>query len=210
MDGTEIFEIVILSLLVSGLAGVASSLSGLLLSLWLFLGKSHFKDKIIDFFRALTGVPSVIFGLLVLLLLSRRGFLGHLGLLFTPTAIVIAQYFLLLPLAVTLSIDILNSHGKRLLTTCKVLQIPRKKIPFLLFKELKSNFLGIFLVVFSRGISEVGAVMLVGGNIKGATRVMTTYISLSTSMGNYDTSLAIAAILFILSYALNYAIRRIK
>ncbi|WP_197053401.1 MULTISPECIES: ABC transporter permease [unclassified Cetobacterium] len=206
----EILEIVLLSLVLTGTASIFSSIVGFFISLWLFFRRDRLYKKILDFFRALTGVPTIIFGLLVLLLLSRRGLLGPLNLLFTPTAIVIAQFLLLLPLVVTLCSEVLEGDGVKILTTCKILHIPKSQLKKVFFRELKTRFLSIFLIAFARGISEVGSVMLVGGNIKGSTRVMTTYIALSTSMGNYNTSLIIALILFLLSFSLNILIKKVS
>lgn len=206
----EIIEIVLLSLFVTGVASILSSIVGFFISLGLFFRKDKIFKKILEFFRALTGVPTIIFGLVVLLMLSRRGILGPLNLLFTPTAIIIAQFLLLLPLVITLCSEFLEDDGSRILTTCKILHIPSNKLNKVFFRELKTRFLGIFLVAFARGISEVGSVMLVGGNIKGHTRVMTTYIALSTSMGNYNTSLVIALILFSISFLLNFLIKWVK
>ncbi len=206
----EILEIVLLSLFVTGTASILSSIIGFFISLWLFFKKNEISKRILELFRALTGVPTIIFGLVVLLMLSRRGALGFLSLLFTPSAIIIAQFLLLLPLVVTLCSELLEGDGVRILTTCKILHIPSKQLNKVFFRELKTRFLGIFLIAFARGISEVGSVMLVGGNIKGHTRVMTTYIALSTSMGNYNTSLIIAVILFTISFLLNFLIKRVK
>ncbi|MGL6169438.1 MAG: ABC transporter permease [Fusobacteriaceae bacterium] len=206
----EIFEIVYLSLFVSGLATILSFLLGFFISMCLFLKKNTLSKRLLEFFRALTGVPTVIYGLIVLLLLSRKGILGFLNALFTPTAIITAQFLLLLPLVITLCSEILETDGTRILNTCKILHIPKKKLKKVFFKELSKSFLGVFFIAFSRAISEVGAVMIVGGNIKGYTRVMTTYISLSTSMGNYSSSLIIAGILLFLSFFVNVIVKRVK
>lgn len=205
----EIFEIILLSLVVSGISSIISFGVGFSLSVYLFINRSQFRKRVEEIFRALTGVPTIIFGLMALLLLSRKGVFGSFKLLFTPTAIVIAQFFLLLPLAFTLCSDLFNSEGEKVLLLCKILKIPKERILRLFFRELKKNLLGIFLLTFSRAISEVGAVMVVGGNIKGYTRVMTTYIALSTSMGNYDKSIFIAIVLFLISYSINFTLRRI-
>ncbi|MGL6098751.1 MAG: ABC transporter permease, partial [Fusobacteriaceae bacterium] len=182
---------------------------GFLLTTYLFISKNRFKSRIDSFFRALTGVPTIIFGLIALLLLSKQGIFGSFKLLFSPTAIVIAQFLLLFPLAYTLCMDLYETEGEKILLFCKIVKIPPKKIFHLFFKELRKNLLGIYLLVFSRAISEVGAVMMVGGNIKGYTRVMTTYIALSTSMGNYEKSIVMAIILFFISYGVNSILRRI-
>ncbi|MEG0069419.1 ABC transporter permease [Cetobacterium sp.] len=206
----EIVEIILLSLVVSGLSSIFSSLLGFFISLWLFLKINPLNKKLLEICRALTGVPTIIFGLVVLLMLSRKGILGPLNLLFTPSAIIIAQFLLLLPLVITLCSEILENDGKRIVTMCKLLHIPKSETKKVFFRELNTKFLGVFLVAFARGISEVGSVMLVGGNIKGHTRVMTTYIALSTSMGNYDNSLIIALVLFIISYLINYMIKMVR
>ena len=191
-------------------SSILSSIVGFFISLGLFFRKDKIFKKILEFFRALTGVPTIIFGLVVLLMLSRRGILGPLNLLFTPTAIIIEKGGGGGKLVITLCSELLEDDGSRILTTCKILHIPSNKLNKVFFRELKTRFLGIFLVAFARGISEVGSVMLVGGNIKGHTRVMTTYIALSTSMGNYNTSLVIALILFSISFLLNFLIKWVK
>ncbi|MGL4403052.1 MAG: ABC transporter permease [Fusobacteriaceae bacterium] len=205
----EILQIVLLSLTVSLLSGVISFAGGFTLSTYLYISKSRYKKNIDNFYRALTGVPTIIFGLIALLLLSKKGIFGSFKLLFSPTAIVFAQFLLLFPLAYTLCNDLYGTEGEKILLLSKVIKVPKKKIFHLFFRELKKNLLGIFLLIFSRAISEVGAVMMVGGNIKGYTRVMTTYIALSTSMGNYEKSIGIAFILFFISYGINSILRRI-
>lgn len=206
----EIVEIVLLSIVLSSISASLSFLIGFSLSVYFFVSKNKYKKKIEDFFRALTGVPTIIYGLIALLMLSKKGIFGNFKLLFTPTAIVIAQFLLLFPLVYTLCSDLFNTQGKKTLLLCKVLKIPEKNFLRLFFKELKNNLLGIFLLAFSRAISEVGAVTIVGGNIKGYTRVMTTYIALSTTMGEYDKSIYIAIVLFIISYIINYSLRRLS
>lgn len=206
----EIFEVIFLSITVSGIATILSSLIGFFISLWIFFRKNNLSKYLLEFIRSLNSVPTVIFGLIVLLTLSRRGILGELNLLFTPTAIVIAQFLLLLPLIVTLCSEVLESDGNRIFRTCQILHIPKKKLKLVFFRELKLVFFRIFLIAFCRAISEVGSVMLVGGNIKGSTRVMTTYIALSTSMGNYNNSLKIGLVLFLISFCLNFLIKKVK
>lgn len=205
----EITEIVLLSLALSSISSLVSFAGGFGLSTYLYINRKGYKKNIDNFYRALTGVPTIIFGLIALLLLSKQGPLGSFKLLFTPTAIVFAQFLLLFPLAYTLCSDLYQTQGEKILLLCKVIKVPRKKIFSLFFRELRKSLLGIFLLVFSRAISEVGAVMMVGGNIKGHTRVMTTYIALSTSMGNYEKSIGIAFILFFISYGINWILRRI-
>lgn len=199
MEVNEIIQIVSLSLIVTMTATIIAMIIATILSIVIYLKDFRSKKYIITFINALMSTPPVIMGLLVFLMLSRQGPLGELKLLFTPMAMIIAQSMLLIPMAMSLIIDLLNKFGEDILITCKVLQIENKNIPKIFFKEIKYHLLTVCITTFSRGISEVGAVMLVGGNIKGSTRVMTTYIALSTSMGDFDESLVIAFILIIMS-----------
>lgn len=110
----EIIEIVLLSLFVIGVVSILSSIVGFFISRGLFFRKDKIFKKILEFFRALTGVQTIIFGLVVLLMLSRRGILGPLNLLFIPTAIIIAQFLFLLPLVITLCSELLEDDGSRI------------------------------------------------------------------------------------------------
>ncbi|MDB8793568.1 ABC transporter permease [Romboutsia sp. 1001216sp1] len=199
MEVNDIIQIISLSLIVTTTATMIAMIIAIVLSIVIYLKNSRFKKYIITFINALMSTPPVIMGLLVFLMLSRQGPLGEFKLLFTPVAMIIAQTMLLIPMAMSLIIDLLNKFGGDILTTCKVLQIEDKNIPKIFLKEIKYHLLTVCITTFSRGISEVGAVMLVGGNIKGSTRVMTTYIALSTSMGDFDESLVIAFILLTIS-----------
>lgn len=199
MEVNDIIQIISLSLIVTTTATMIAMIIATILSIVIYLKNFRFKKYIITFINALMSTPPVIMGLLVFLMLSRQGPLGEFKLLFTPVAMIIAQTMLLIPMAMSLIIDLLNKFGGDILTTCKVLQIEDKNIPKIFLKEIKYHLLTVCITTFSRGISEVGAVMLVGGNIKGSTRVMTTYIALSTSMGDFDESLVIAFILLTIS-----------
>lgn len=154
--------------------------------------------------------PPVVMGLLVYLILSRKGPLGSLELLFTPTAMIIAQTLLLIPMSMSLILDGLDKFGEDILITCKILQFGKIQTIKIFLREIRNHLITVIITIFGRGISEVGAVMLVGGNIRGHTRVMTTYISLSTSMGNFDESLIIAAILLMISLMSTFMIKRLQ
>ena len=110
----------------------------------------------------------------------------------------------------SLTLDCLNKFGKEILDTCKILQVGKKETILIFIREIRYHIITVIIATFGRGISEVGAVMLVGGNIRGKTRVMTTYIAQSTSMGNFDESLMIAAILISISFVSTYFIRRLQ
>lgn len=210
MEVNDIIQIISLSLLVTTTATMIAMIIAIVLSIVIYLKNFRFKKYIITFVNALMSTPPVIMGLLVFLMLSRQGPLGEFKLLFTPVAMIIAQAMLLIPMAMSLIIDLLNKFGGDILTTCKVLQIEDKNIPKIFLKEIKYHLLTVCITTFSRGISEVGAVMLVGGNIKGSTRVMTTYIALSTSMGDFDESLVIAFILLTISTISTIIIKKLQ
>lgn len=210
MEVNDIIQIISLSLIVTTTATMIAMIIAIVLSIVIYLKNFRFKKYIITFINALMSTPPVIMGLLVFLMLSRQGPLGEFKLLFTPVAMIIAQAMLLIPMAMSLIIDLLNKFGGDILTTCKVLQIEDKNIPKIFLKEIKYHLLTVCITTFSRGISEVGAVMLVGGNIKGSTRVMTTYIALSTSMGDFDESLVIAFILLTISTISTIIIKKLQ
>ena len=153
--------------------------------------------------NALLGLPSVVVGLVVYLMLSRAGPLGELGILFTPTAIVIAQSILVLPVVAALSRQFVEDawdEYREQLTSLGV-SAPRA-VPTLLW-DLRYSLLTVVLLGLGRAASEVGAVMIVGGNIDGVTRVMTTAIALETSKGDLPLALGLGLVLVAVVLALN-------
>lgn len=210
MDINEINQVVILSLYVTITSTVISTNIGVLSSILIYLRNFKLKKYVIVFINSMMSTPPVVIGLLVFLLLSNKGMLGGLNLLFTPTAMIIAQTLLLIPIVMSLTLDLLNEFGQDILITCQVLQIDKRNTFKIFIKEIRYHIVTVFITAFSRGISEVGAVMLVGGNIKGDTRVMTTYIAQSTSMGNFNQSLTIAIILFTISTLSTILIKKIQ
>jgi len=210
MEMMEVIEIVIRSLYVTVTATCIAIIIGVFVSILIYLNNFVFKKAVITVVNSLMSTPPVIMGLIVFLLLSRRGPLGEFQLLFTSKAMIIAQVFLLIPICMSLTLDFLNKFGEDILDTCKILQASKKDTIIIFMREIKYNIITVIIATFSRGISEVGAVMLVGGNVRGKTRVMTTYIAQSTSMGNFDESLMIAAILISISFLSTYFIRRLQ
>lgn len=206
----EVVEIVLLSLRVTITATIIAASIASIASVIVYLKDFKFKRQFITLINSLMSTPPVVMGLLVYLLLSRKGPLGSLNLLFTPTAMIIAQTMLLIPMAMTLIIDVLDKFGEDILITCKILQVSKKQTIKLFLREIRNHLITVIIAIFGRGISEVGAVMLVGGNIRGTTRVMTTYISLSTSMGNFDESLVIAVILLTISIVSTVLIKKLQ
>lgn len=199
----ELVEIVSLSLAVSGSATLLAGALGLPLGAW--LGVAHFPGRrlVVTALNALLGLPAVVVGLGVFLVLSRSGPLGALGLLFTPPAMVIAQTVLLLPLVAALTRqaaeDLWEEYGEELRALGAS---PLRAVPTLLF-EGRFALLTVLLAGLGRALAEVGAVILVGGNIAHVTRVMTTAIALETSRGELALALGLGILLLALSLVLN-------
>lgn len=210
MEVIEVIEIVTRSLYVTVIATCITTIVGVFFSIIIYLNNFPFKKTITTIVNSLMSTPPVIMGLIVFILLSRQGLLGKFQLLFTSQAMIVAQVFLLIPICMSLTLDCLNKFGKEILDTCKILQVGKKDTILIFIREIRYHIITVIIATFGRGISEVGAVMLVGGNIRGKTRVMTTYIAQSTSMGNFDESLMIAAILISISFVSTYFIRRLQ
>ena len=196
----ELYGIIGLTLVVTIMSTLISALIGV--PLGLAAGSSDFKGKRILFrvVHTLMGLPPVVAGLLVFLTLSRRGPLGSLMLLFTPTAMIIAQVIIITPIVLGLAEAAVKAKSKAVYETCAGLRLKRSQILRLLFHECRYPLISIIVAAYGRAVSEVGAVMLVGGNIQHHTRVMTTAIVLETGKGNFDTSLALGIILLAISF----------
>ena len=190
-----LMQIVALSLRVSGTACVVGAVAGLWLGVWLAVARFRGQSSLVWLLNTLLALPSVVVGLLVYLLLSRAGPLGSLGILFTPTAMVIAQSILVVPLIAALTrrlvLDALTAGGDQLRSLGAG---PLLRGALMLVHE-RLSVLTVLLTAFGRAVAEVGAVMIVGGNIDGVTRVMTTAIALETSKGDLPLALALGVVL---------------
>ena len=199
----EIMRIVGLSLFVSITATIIASL--ICIPLGIYLGLKKFRGK--RFFSRVLytsmSTPSVIVGLVVSIALSRRGPLGHLKLLYTPKAMIIAQAILVTPLILGLTFNLAKNRGEPIKNTGYTLGASRLDIVVLMIRELKVDMLVNVATSFSRAISEVGAVMIVGGNIKHHTRVITTTISMMNSMGDYPMAIALGLVVLTISFGIH-------
>jgi tungstate transport system permease protein len=191
----DLLRIVALSLQVSGIACAIGALVGLCLGSWLAVARFPGHRAMVWSVNTLLALPSVVVGLVVYLLLSRSGPLGAMGILFTPTAMVIAQSILVVPLIAALSrrlvLEGLSEGGDQL----RSLGAGPFQSALLALLHERFGVLTVMLTAFGRAVSEVGAVMIVGGNIDGFTRVMTTAIALETSKGDLPLALALGLIL---------------
>jgi tungstate transport system permease protein len=207
----DLLTIVLLSLRVSITAIIISTLIGVPLGALLGLKsekRTRFFNKLIFTFM---GMPPVVAGLIIFLILSRQGPFGVLSLLYTPTAMVIAQVFLSSPIVIGLTMVGIRAKGGEVEETARSLGASPVLTAWTVIKESRYAILGAIISGFSRVVAEVGAVMIVGGNIEGHTRVMTTAIVLETRKGSFELAIGLGLILLMISFVVNsvlYTIQR--
>lgn len=168
------------------------------------------KRALINLIQTFYSLPTVTVGLLVFLLLSRAGPLGSLDLLFSPGGMVIGQTILITPIMIGLTISALGGVSVQIRETAVSLGATDLQVIFTIMKEAKAAVIAAILLGFGRALSEVGVAMMIGGNIRGYTRVLTTAISLETSMGDLELSMALGIILISISLAVNLLLNRIQ
>lgn len=183
---------------------------GILLGIPVSLKNFKLKGILMRLTDTLMSIPPVLMGLIVYLVLSRSGPLGQFQLLFTPLAMIISQTLLIAPIVFGLTVSTLSNTSREVKKACLSLGGEKRDILFSVLNESKLQILTILTVAFGRAISEVGAVMMVGGNIKGHTRVMTTFIALETGKGNFEGAIIIGIILLAISFLINFLLHRIK
>jgi tungstate transport system permease protein len=198
-----LWGIIALSLGVSLSAVALASLVGLPLGAAVAVYRFSGRGALIVILNAAMGLPPVVVGLVVYLLLSRAGPLGALGLLFTPQAMVLAQAVLVLPLIAALARQTVEEHWSELQEQLRSLGVTTTRAIPTLLREARFSLMTAVLAGFGRAIAEVGAVIIVGGNIAGVTRTMTTAIALETSRGDLALALGLGIILISLSAAIN-------
>jgi tungstate transport system permease protein len=201
----NLWQIVALSLQVSIAAALLASLLGLPLGALVAIGRFPGRRATVVSLNALLGLPSVVVGLAVYLLLSRAGPLGSLGILFTPAAIVVAQTVLVLPIVAALARQVVEDAWSEYAEQFASLNVTRWQAVGTLLWDTRYSLLTVVLAGFGRAASEVGAVMIVGGNIDGVTRVMTTAIALETSKGDLPLALWLGVLLIAVVLAVNAA-----
>lgn len=209
-DG-ELWQIVMLSLQVTSTAVLIATLIGLPLGAGLALIRFRGRGFVLVLLSALMGLPPVVVGLLVYMMLSNVGPLGVLELLYTPTAMVIAQAVLVLPIIAALSRQVVEDYAQEYREQLQMMGLTMWISMTTLLWEARHSLLVVVLAGFGRAIAEVGAVMIVGGNIAHMTRVMTTAIALETSRGNLALALGLGVVLILLAIMINallFMIRR--
>ena len=202
-----LYEIIYLSLKVSLIALILSSFIGIITGYILALKNFYFKNFFIILINSFMGIPPVVVGLIVYFFIAYGGPLGIFKLLYTPTAMIMAQMIIIFPIVASLSHEIFNQNWLKYKDQIRSLNMPFIGTLKLLILHSYFLLITVLLSAFGRAISEVGAVMIVGGNIDHYTRVMTTAISLETRMGNLEYAMALGIVLIFLTmiiYSLVY------
>lgn len=199
----DLLEIVGLSLRVSLTATVLACIIGLPLGAVLGIKDFPGKSAVTILINTLMGMPPVVLGLIIYLMLSRSGPMGFLQLLYTPTAMIIAQFALVLPIVTALTRQQMEDNWRDYKDTLQSLCVPTAQSVRTLLWDSRLSLLTTGLAGFSRAISEVGAVIIVGGNIDHLTRVMTTAIALETSKGDLPLALALGVVLLAIALMVN-------
>ncbi|WP_375514158.1 ABC transporter permease [uncultured Nostoc sp.] len=197
---SDIFQVMTMTLFVSGTATAISVLLGLPLGLWLALVDFVGKQTLTSLINFGMGLPPVVVGLFVSLFLWRSGPLGDSDLMYTPTAMILAEAIIAFPIVAGFSFAAIISINPKLRWQLLSMGATQWQVNWLLIKEARLGLMAAIMAGFGRVISEVGASMMVGGNIKGQTRVLTTAIVMEVGKGNYDVAMAIAYILLLITY----------
>ena len=200
---SEVYSIVWTSIYISISAIVLGTLSCVPIGFLIAFNRFPGKALILHILNTLMALPTVLVGLLLYGFLTRNGPLGELGLLFTPLAMIIGQWILISPILVNLTITAIQSSDPRLFHTCKSLGANKWQLGTLFVKELRFGLMAAVVTAFGRAIGEVGVAMMLGGNIHGYTRTMTTAIALETSKGEFEFALALGLVLLTVAFIVN-------
>ncbi len=206
----ELLGIILLSIKVSGTALVLSTIIGLPLSAFLAFKKFPMKGLVVNVLNTFMGLPPVVVGLFAYLLLSRSGPLGFMSLLYTPSAMIIAQTILAFPIVSSISHSAIVSVDPVVKQAATTLGATPFQVSWTVIKEARYGIMSGVIAGFGRVMAEVGAILIVGGNIAGFTRVMTTTIALETDKGNFELALALGLILLAISLLINSALHVIQ
>jgi tungstate transport system permease protein len=208
-DG-ELRQIIAVTLEMSFFSTLVSALIGI--PLGVLLGGSEFRARgwLMRITNTLMGLPPVVGGLVVYLILSRSGPLGSLKLLYTVPAMVIAQVLLITPIIIGMTAAIVSLPAPRIRETAAGIGLSRwQRLGYMIY-ECRVQFLAVILAGFGRSIAEVGAVQIVGGNIQSKTRVMTTAIMMQTNLGQFEFAIALGLVLLVISFIINTTVQRFQ
>jgi tungstate transport system permease protein len=203
----EVFAITFLSLSVSTVATLLASVVGVPLGFTVGAGQFPGRRMVITLFNTLLSLPTVVVGLFVFSLISRQGPFGFLGLLFTPAAMVVGQFILAIPIITALTISAVQSVDRRVRSTALTLGASRIQTGITILTEARFALMAAIIAGFGRVIGEVGAAIMLGGNIRNYTRTITTAIALETSKGEFGFAIALGIILMFVAFSVNILFR---
>lgn len=207
---SEVLDIALLSLKVSGMATLVSLVLGISVGTMVALNSFPGKKILVSVVNTGMGLPPVVVGLFVSILLWRNGPMGFLELLYTPTAIVIAQSVIATPIVMGITIGAMQNLPGNLRLQILALGATRTQMVLMLVKEARLPLMAGVMAGFGGVISEVGASIMVGGNVRGYTRVLTTATVMETGRGNFDIAIALSVILLLFCFAINYILTYIQ
>jgi tungstate transport system permease protein len=206
----EVLGITILSIKVSGIATIFSVILGIVIGAFLALTKFPGRNILVALVNTGMGIPPVVVGLVITIFLWREGPFGFLGILYTPLAMIIAQALIATPIVAGITLAAIQHIPEKMKFQIKALGATKIQFLFFILREAKLSLLASAMAGFGGVISEVGASMMVGGNIKGYTRVLTTATVLETSKGNFEIAMALGVILFLLTFSINQILTAIQ
>ncbi len=206
----ELLNIIFLSLKVSGIALLIATITGLPIGALVGLKRFPLRGVTISLMNTFMGLPPVVVGLFLYLILSRSGPLGFMGLLYTPSAMVIAQSILAFPIVASLSHSAIVNVDPIIKQASMTLGATPFQAILNIMREARYGILSAVIAAFGRVMAEVGAILIVGGNIAGYTRVMTTTIALETDKGNFELAIALGIILLALSLFVNVVLHLVQ
>jgi tungstate transport system permease protein len=206
----EVMSITWLSLKVSGTATLISLFIGIGIGTAVALSSFPGRQIVVGLINTGMGLPPVVVGLFVTIFLWRNGPFGSLEILYTPMAIIIAQAIIATPIVMGITLAAMQQLPRKLRLQILALGATRFQMVWLLIKEAKLSLMAAVMAGFGGVISEVGASIMVGGNIKGYTRVLTTATVMETSKGNFDVAIALSVILLLFAFAINMVLTRVQ
>tara|TARA_B100000965_G_scaffold4404_1_gene3466 strand:- start:6791 stop:7432 length:642 start_codon:yes stop_codon:yes gene_type:complete len=206
----KVFEAIYISLQVSILSTLFAFILSIIFGYLIAINKFFLKKTIISLMGSLTSIPPVCAGLVVYLLISRSGPLGWMEILYTPSAMIIAQFLIIFPIMITLIINHINDEYPRFREELESFGASKRDLMYLLVINKKTIYLTILLIGFGRAVSEYGAAAIVGGSIDHVTRNMTAMIALETSKGNVIVGVVLGIILISISLIISFSINMVK
>lgn len=207
---SDLANIIILSLVINILSTIIATCIGICIGYFLYFKDFKLKNVVILINKTFMGLPPVVLGLVLFLLFKKDGTLGFFNILYTPTILLLAQVLLITPIITGNIYQMLDQNGNKLFFTLKMFGTKGFKLITYSLGEYKNQILFIFMLGFSRAVSEVGAVMIVGGNIAGSTRMMTTSIAMLKSTGDFADAIIMGVILVIIAFIIQLLFERLR